>query len=187
MLGQKGVPELLRVIVRMIIAVAGLLFVPAIVSHLPMVNDLGTVLAGRLSVAMAVTMAIDALIIYVLLEAAFEIRSRVAEVAPQLRDSGTIVSNALLLGIIGIAYTRFKPLAATQASLQVAYTWIFLGLAAVPLVIVVVRLFQSVDLLTAALLSSATAKHVANGIGTPAVATATPKGDEQASVAAHAG
>ncbi len=136
------------VLVKPGIGLVGLLIIRGIVENLPMIHDAGSILRGKITVLAAATMVLDALVLSVLITFAMELRSYLRGRFPEIPGLATIMVDLILLIGAGLAYVDFKPVLRAWPSIKQAYIWIFLALAAVPLLQMLVLFYQNIDRMT---------------------------------------
>ncbi len=162
--GRLG-SEVGRRVVRVVIAVAGLLIVRVVIDHLPMMRHASPIVlepdlaAGQPSqIIMPVSLAnavVDTLIFIVLVLWAFELNRFIRSRARRLPEGGTLIMLATFVVVIALAYWSYAgvipPLLGEDVDL---YDWFFLILGLLPMVGFVVIAYRNLDLITETAFSS---------------------------------
>jgi len=137
---------LLTPVLKLVIAVVGLLILQVLVSALPMVREIPVPSGLPLPVLEIVKVIIASVILVLLVNFAFEIEDNLEITYPTFPQGGVIVRWFVLLVAVLLAYGTYRILAETFLG---AYVWlyplVFLGLALVPLVSMVLLSYQHID------------------------------------------
>ena len=145
---QKSGGQFARVLVKPCIGLIGLLIVRSIVDNLPMVKEAGWIIPQKLTVQAGMTMTLDAMVLFVLVMFALELHRYLSARVPEMPGFATIMADLVFLISAGLAYVDFKPLLRALPLSKQTYTWTFLVLAAIPLVQMIVMLYQNIDRMT---------------------------------------
>jgi hypothetical protein len=140
-----------RVATNLAIGVVGLVIVRLIVQSLPMFQEAGWIVNGKLKVAAGAVIVIDALLLSVLVRFALELRAYLALRFAEVPGLGAMAASLVFLMATAIAYTDFKPVTQAWPSTKQLYLWSFFAVAVGLLAHVVFLLYRDRDR-TAALL-----------------------------------
>lgn len=139
---------LLTPLLKLIVAVVGLLILQFLVSSLPMVREIPVPASLPLPVIAIAKIVIATVILALLVNFAFEIGDNLEVTFPAFPQGGVMVRWFVLLVAVLIAYWAYHILAETfLGSYSWAYSLMFLGLALVPLISLVVLNYQHIDTL----------------------------------------
>ena len=125
------------------IGVAGLFIVRLIVQGMPMFQEAGWIVKGKLTIVAAAVIAVDAILISVLIVFAVQLRAYLVHRFAEIPGLGTMAASLVALICAGIAYTDFKPLTRAWPGIKELYLWTFFVLAAVLVVQIIVLLYQN--------------------------------------------
>jgi hypothetical protein len=153
-----------HVLIKPGIGVVGLLIIRGIVENLPMIHDAGSILRGKITVLSAATMVLDALVLFILITFAMELRGYLRSRFPEIPGLATIMIDLIFLIGAGFAYVDFKPILRPWPSIKKAYIWIFLALAVVPLLQMLLLLYQNIDRMTTVFISKIMSRRRATQI-----------------------
>jgi hypothetical protein len=135
-------------ILKLIIAVVGLLLLQVLVSALPMIREIPTPSNLPLPVVEIVQIIIATVILALLVNFAFEIEDNLELAFPTFTQGGITARWLILLMAVLIAYWSYHALAETFLGSQAwIYSLVFLGLALVPLINLVFHSYQNIDTL----------------------------------------
>src|SRR6266852_48183 len=148
----KSDKQLARVATNLAIGVVGLLIVRVIASALPMFHDAGWMVKDKLTVQASVVIAVDALLLFVLVRFAIEIRAYLLVRFPAISSFGNMAASLVFLIITGIAYTDFKPVMHAWPDIKPVYLWSFFAVAAALLTGIVVLILRDRDSIAALIL-----------------------------------
>jgi hypothetical protein len=109
----KSDKQLARVATNLGIGIVGLVVVRLIAQFLPMFHDAGWIVEDKLTVQAGTVIAVDALLLFVLVRFATEIRAYLLLRFPAVSSFGNMAASVVGLVITVIAYADFKPV--TQA------------------------------------------------------------------------
>lgn len=151
-LKSKSDGQIARAATNLGIGVAGLVIVRLIVQGLPMFQEAGWIVTGKLTVGAAAVIAVDAMLISVLIGFAIQVRAYLLERLPEIPGLASMAASVIVLACVGIAYTDFKPLTRAWPSIKQIYLWSFFVVAAFLLVQITVLLYQNKDRIAAAIL-----------------------------------
>ena len=157
---------LLTPVLKLVIAVAGLLLLQTLVSALPMVREIPAPSGLPLPVLELVKVVIATVILVLLVNFAFEIEDNLEVSFPAFPQGGVIVRWFVLLVAVLLAYGTYRILAETFLG---AYVWlyplVFLGLAVVPLVSMVLLSYRHIDKLIGVALTGMRTLGAGKGMG----------------------
>ena len=149
---SKSDAQMARAATTLGIGVAGLVIVRLIVQNLPMFQEAGWIVKGKLTVVAAAVIVVDAMLISVLVGFAIQLRAYLLGRFAEIPGLGTMASSIIVLICAGIAYTDFKSLTLAWPSIKGLYLWSFFVLAAGLLVQITVLLYQNKDGIAALIL-----------------------------------
>jgi hypothetical protein len=149
------------------IGLVGLILVRLIVQNLPMVQDAGSIVPGKLTVLAGALMATDTMLLSVLVTFGIELRGYLHNQLPAIPGLATMAVDLVCLITAGLAYADFKPLTRTWPSIKQPYTWTFLALVAIPLIQMIVVLYRNRDQMAAMFLQKITAHERSAAETTP--------------------
>lgn len=152
MRSSKSSGQIGRAATNLGIGVAGLVIVRLIVQALPMFQDAGWIVKGKLSVVSAAVIVIDAMLLSVLIGFAIQVRAYLLDCFVAIPAMGTMAASLVFLICTGIAYTDFKVLINAWPSIKQLYVWSFFTLAAMLLVQITFLLYQNRDRMAALVL-----------------------------------
>jgi hypothetical protein len=148
----KSDKQLARVATNLAIGVVGLVIVRAIASTLPMFHDAGWMVKDKLTMQASVVIAVDALLLFVLVRFAIEIRAYLLVCFSAISSFGNMAASLVFLIITGIAYTDFKPVMRAWPDIKPVYLWSFFAVAAALLAGIVVLILRDRDSIAALIL-----------------------------------
>lgn len=149
---SKSNAQLVRAATNFGIGVAGLLIVRLIVQGMPMFQEAGWIVKGKLTILAGALMAVDAILISVLIGFAVQLRAYLVRRFPEVPGLGTMAASLVILLCAGIAYTDFKPLTHAWPGIKELYLWSFFGLALVLVAQIIVLVHQNKDRMAALIL-----------------------------------
>jgi hypothetical protein len=149
---MKSHRQFARVATNLAIGVVGLTIVRLIVQALPMFQDAGWIVKDKLKVVAGATIVVDAMLLFVLVRFAVEIREYLLRRFSEVRGMATMAADLVLLIAAAIAYTDFKPLPRAWPAIKEIYLWSFFTVAAGLLGQMIVLLYQNRDGIAALLL-----------------------------------
>ena len=149
---SKADAQMARAATTLGIGVAGLVIVHLIVQGLPMFQEAGWIVKGKLTVVAAAVIVVDAMLISILVGFAIQLRACLLHRFAKIPGLGTMASSIVVLICAAIAYTDFKPLTLAWPSIKGLYLWSFFALAAVLLAQITVLLYQNKDRIAALIL-----------------------------------
>ncbi len=149
---SKSGGQILRAATKLGIGVAGLVVIRLIVLGLPMFQEAGWIVKGKLSVSAAAVIVVDAMLLSVLIGFAIQLRTCLLDSIAEVPGLGTMAASLVLLICSGIAYTDFKPLTRAWPSIKELYLWSFVALASALLAQITVLLYQNRDRIAALVL-----------------------------------
>ena len=138
-----------RVATNLAIGVIGLGIVRLMVQGLPMFQEAGWIVNGKLTVAAGALIVVDALLLSALVRFAMELRVYLAGRCAEIPGLGTMAASLVFLIATGIAYSDFKPVTRAWPSIKQLYLWSFFALAAALLVQIVFLLYRDRDRMAA--------------------------------------
>jgi len=141
-----------RVIANLLIGVVGLVLVRFIAQILPMFQDAGWMVEGKMTVLGTVLIVIDGLLLSVLMRFAIELRTYLLGHFAEIPGLGTMAATLVVLVAAALAYLDFKPLTTAWPSIAQFYLWGFFALAAALLIQIVVLLYRDRDSISARVL-----------------------------------
>src|SRR5437868_10671659 len=141
-----------RVATTLGIGVVGLVIVRLIVQSLPMFQEAGWIVKGKLTVVAAAVIVVDAMLISILIGFAIQLRAFLLHRFAEVPALGTMASSIVVLICAAIAYSDFKPLTLAWPSIKGLYLWTFFVVAALLLVQITVLLYQNKDRIAALIL-----------------------------------
>lgn len=141
-----------RVATNLAIGVIGLVIVRLIVQGLPMFQEAGWIVNGKLKVAAGAVIVVDALLLSVLVRFAIELRAYLVARFADVPGLGAMAASLAFLIATAIAYTDFKPVTQAWPSTKQLYLWSFFTLAAALLVQIVFLLYRDRDRIAALVL-----------------------------------
>jgi len=141
-----------RVAANLVIGVVGLVIVRLIAQGLPMFQDAGWIVEGKLTVLAGALIVIDALLLSVLVRFAIELRAYLLGRFAEIAGLGTMAATLVLLVTAAIAYIDFKPLTTAWPAIAQFYVWGFFALAAILLIQIVILLYRDRDSISARIL-----------------------------------
>jgi len=141
-----------RVATNLAIGVVGLVIVRLIVHELPMFQEAGWIVNGKLRVAAGALIVVDALLLSVLVRFAIELRAYLVGRFAEIPGVGMMAASLVFLIAAGIAYTDFKPVTLAWPSIRQLYLWSFFTLAAALLVQIIFLLYRDRDRMAALVL-----------------------------------
>jgi hypothetical protein len=137
---------LLTPVLKLAIAVVGLLILQVLVSALPTVREIPVPSGLPLPVLEIVKVVIATVILVLLVNFAFEIGDNLELAFPAFPQGGAIARWFLLLVAVLIAYGAYRILAETfLRDYAWIYSLVFLGLAIVPLIRMVLLSYRNID------------------------------------------
>ncbi len=140
---------ILTPVLKLAIAVAGLLVLQTLVSALAMVREIPVPSGLPLPVLEIVKVVIATVILVLVVNFAFEIGDNLEVAFPAFPQGGAIARWFLLLVAVLIAYGAYRALAETfLGDYAWMYALVFLGLALAPLIKIVLLSYQNIDKLT---------------------------------------
>jgi len=148
----KSDKQLARVATNLAIGVVGLIAVRIITQFLPMFHDAGWIVEDKLTVQGGAVIAVDALLLFVLVRFAIEIRSYLVLRFPTISSLGNMAASLVCLVITVIAYTDFKPVTHAWPDFTNLYLWTFFAIAVAFLIGIVVLIFRDRDSIAAMIL-----------------------------------
>jgi hypothetical protein len=143
---------LARVAANLVIGVLGLVIVRFIALALPMFQDAGWIVQGKMTVLAGALFVIDALLLSVLVRFAIELRAYLLGHFTEIPGLGTMAATLVLLVTVAIAYVDFKPLTTAWPAIAQLYLWSFFAVAAILLIQTVVLLYRDRDSISARVL-----------------------------------
>lgn len=152
-----------RVATNLAIGVVGLVIVRLIIQSLPMFQDAGWIVNGKLKVAAGAVIVIDALLLSVLVRFALELRAYLSLRFAEVPGLGAMACSLVFLMATAIAYTDFKPVIQAWPSTKQLYLWSFFAVAAGLLAHVVFLLHRDRDRTAALLLGQPMPAASGNG------------------------
>jgi hypothetical protein len=141
-----------RVAANLVIGVVGLVIVRLIAQGLPMFQDAGSIVEGKLTVLAGTLIVIDAMLLSVLVRFAIELRTYLLGRFAEIPGLGTMAATLVLLITAAIAYIDFKPLTTAWPAIAQFYVWGFFALAAILLIQIVILLYRDRDSISARVL-----------------------------------
>ena len=141
-----------RVAANLVIGVVGLAIVRLIAQGLPMFQDAGWIVEGKMTVLAGTLIVIDAMLLSVLVRFAIEIRAFLLVRFPAISSFGNMAACLVFLIVTGIAYTDFKPVVHAWPDVKPVYLWSFFAVAAALLAGIVVLIFRDRDSMAALIL-----------------------------------
>ena len=148
----KSDGQLARVATNLAIGVVGLVIVRLIALALPMFRDAGWIVKDKLTVQASVVIAVDALLLFVLVRFAIEIRTYLLVRFSAIAGFGNLAASLVFLITTGIAYTDFKPVVHAWPDMKPVYLWSFFVVATALLAGIVVLIFRDRDSIAALIL-----------------------------------
>jgi hypothetical protein len=149
---SKSSGQLARAATNLGIGVAGLAIVRLLAQRLPMFQDAGWIVKGKLTVAAGAVIMVDILLLFILVGFAVEVRAYLKARFIDTLALGSIASSLVFVVIATVAYTDFKPLTRAWPQIKEVYVWTFLGITALLLAHVVFLLYQNRDRMAALIL-----------------------------------
>lgn len=149
---SKSNGQLARAATNLGIGVAGLALIRLIVQHLPMFQDAGWIVKGKLTVASGAVILVDILLLFILVGFAIEVRAYLKARFADTLALGSIASSLVFVIIATVAYTDFKPLTRAWPAIKDIYVWSFLGVTALLLAHVMFLLYRNRDRMAALIL-----------------------------------
>lgn len=144
--------QLARAAMNLGIGVAGLFVVRLIVQRMPMFQEAGWIVKGKLTIVSAAVMAVDAILISLLIGFAIQLRAYLAHRFNEVPGLGAMAASLVALTCAGVAYTDFKPLTRAWPDIKEFYLWSFFILALLLVVHIVILLYQNKDRIAALIL-----------------------------------
>lgn len=144
--------QLARVVANLAIGAVGLVIVRLIVQSLPMFQEAGWLVNGKLKVGSAALIVADALLLSVLVRFAIELRGCLVGRFAEVPGLGAMAASLVFLIATAIAYKDFKPVTQAWLSIQQLHLWSFFALAAGLLVQIVFLLYRDRDRIAALVL-----------------------------------
>lgn len=141
-----------RVATNLAIGVVGLVIVRLIVQGLPMFQEAGWIVSGKLKVTSGAVIVVDALLLSVLVRFAIELRAYLVARFIDVPGLGAMAASLAFLIATAIAFTDFKPVTLARPSTKQLYLWSFFTLAAALLVQIVYLLYRDRDRIAALVL-----------------------------------
>ena len=141
-----------RVAANLVIGVVGLGIIRLIAQGLPMFQDAGWIVEGKLTVLAGTLIVVDAMLFSVLVRFAIELRAYLLGRFAQIPGLGTMAATLVLLVTAAIAYIDFKPLTTAWPAIAQFYLWGFFALAAILLIQIVILLYRDRDSISAQVL-----------------------------------
>jgi hypothetical protein len=141
-----------RVAANLVIGVVGLVIIRFIVQALPMFQDAGWIVDGKLTVLAGAVIVVDAMLLSVLVRFAIELRAYLLGRVAEIPGLGTMAACLVFLLTAGIGYLDFKPVTRAWPAVAQPYLWSFFALAAVLLIQIVVLLYKDRDSISARIL-----------------------------------
>jgi hypothetical protein len=149
---SKSNGQLARAATNLGIGVAGLALVRLLAQKLPMFQDAGWIVKGKLTVAAGAVILVDLLLLFILVGFAIEVRAYLKARFTDTLALGSMASSLVFVVIATVAYTDFKPLTRAWPAMKEGYTWSFLGITALLLAHVVFLLYRNRDRMAALIL-----------------------------------
>lgn len=144
--------QLARIATNLVIGIVGLAVVRLIAQFLPMFHDAGWIVEDKLTVQAGAIIAVDALLLFVLVRFAIEIRAYLLLRFPAISSFGNTAASLVCLVITTIAYTDFKPVTHAWPDLSDIYLWTFFAIAVAFLLGIIVLIFRDRDSIAAMIL-----------------------------------
>jgi hypothetical protein len=141
-----------RLATNLAIGVVGLVMVRLIVLHLPMFQEAGWIVEGKLTVVAGAVIVVDALLLSVLVRFAIELRAYLLSRFAAIAGLGAMAGSLVFLITAAIAYTDFKPATRAWPSIKQVYLWGFFAVATALLVHIVAALYRDRDSIAALIL-----------------------------------
>ena len=149
---SKSSGQLARAATNLGIGVAGLAIVRLLVQRLPMFQDAGWMVKGKLTVAAGGVILVDLLLLFILVGFAIEVRAYLKARFTDTLALGSMASSLVCVIIATVAYTDFKPLTRAWPAIKESYVRSFLAVTALFLAHVVFLLYQNRDRMAALIL-----------------------------------
>jgi len=148
----KSNAQLARAATNLGIGVAGLALIRLIVQRLPMFEDAGWIVKGKLTVAAGAVILVDILLLFILVGFAIEVRAYLKARLADMLALGSMASSLVFVVIATVAYTDFKPLTRAWPGIKDIYVWSFLAVTALLLAHVIFLLYRNRDRMAALIL-----------------------------------
>src|SRR5215469_1427848 len=148
----KSSGQLARAATNLGIGVAGLATVRLLVQRLPMFQDAGWIVKGKLTVAAGAVILVDILLLFILVGFAIEVRAYLKARFADTLALGSMASRLVFVIIATVAYTDFKPLTRAWPEIKDIYVWTFLSVTALLLAHVIFLLYRNRDRMAALIL-----------------------------------
>lgn len=149
---SKSNGQLARAATNLGIGVAGLALIRLVVQRLPMFQDAGWIVKGKLTVAAGAVILVDILLLFILVGFAIEVRAYLTARFADTLALGNIASSLVFVIIATVAYTDFKPLMRAWPAIRETYVWSFLVVTALLLAHVIFLLYRNRDRMAALIL-----------------------------------
>ena len=148
----KSDKQLARVATNLAIGIVGLVVVRIIAQSLPMFHDAGWIVEDKLTVQAGAVIAVDALLLFVLVRFAIEIRAYLLLRVPAISSFGNMAASLVCLVITSIAYADFKPVTNAWPDVTNIYIWSFFTIAIAFLIGIIVLILRDRDSIAAMIL-----------------------------------